>query len=142
MKAKITEIEIEPGKTNDALEREAAFVMADGSVVEAKVEHRPMTQRDADVHNIATAFAAGLRKELGKACFAEVRRLNATPEYGRGVCASHEFCDANMVMLPAFEKAMGRPFDVESVEDQKLWNDAWNDAHRNYLIKAEPAQEA
>jgi len=44
-------------------------------------------------------------------------------------CATHEFCDANMLMLAAFQKAFGRnplPDEGEMSEaDTTLWNDAW-----------------
>lgn len=73
------------------------------------------------------------------------------------VCASHDVCDANMVMLQAFENVIGRE-PVMSWEtlpngqpdgateaakaalaetDNALWNAAWAIAKRDYLTAKE-----
>ncbi|MFK4705611.1 hypothetical protein ABIC83_002450 [Roseateles asaccharophilus] len=88
---------------------------------------------------LALAFAKTLRELLGPEIVAELVRLNAQP--GRGnECASHDFCDANMVMAHAFQRALGRaplmPGDVEEgahsdqelERDTNLWNAAWSTA--------------
>jgi hypothetical protein len=96
----------------------------------------------ASPQSLAVAFASELRSELSGEAFAEMARRNATPEYGSGICASHDFCDANMVMLAAFEHATGRAFDFESEADQRLWNAAWEQAHSDNLVKAPTRAEA
>lgn len=42
------------------------------------------------------------------------------------ICASHDFTDANMNMLAAFERVMGREPELEDEADTALWNDAWD----------------
>lgn len=43
---------------------------------------------------------------------AEIRRLNLTPEYA-GLCASHDFYDANQAMIDAIE-SLGGEYDTDS----------------------------
>lgn len=82
---------------------------------------------------VAREFARLLRKEIGAKNFNQVRKLNAMPDYNYGsCCASHEFCDANMVMLAAFEN-LGFTPDFENDQHVELWNSAWDVAKRRYL---------
>ena len=63
-----------------------------------------------------------------------MKRLNETdPDYADGACASHDFCDANMAMAPAFTQVMGREPDVSSEEDAAIWSDAWELAAKLYI---------
>lgn len=72
---------------------------------------------------------------------AEIRRRNATPDYAGAVCATHDFCDANMIMLEAFEAVVGRPMHMDGGEspeeqaDHHLWNEAWAIAKTKYLTE-------
>jgi hypothetical protein len=84
---------------------------------------------------IAERFASYLQAEIGDN-FDEVCRRNATADYQGGCCASHDFCDANMVMAAAFEKAVGREFDFDNPADTDLWNAAWDRARACKLIEA------
>jgi hypothetical protein len=52
---------------------------------------------------LATEFVDELRDQLTPAEFAEVRKRNAA-ETNPLICHSHDFCDANMVMLDAIER--------------------------------------
>ena len=78
---------------------------------------------------IAEEFIAGLRREIGAEKVAEVVRRNAvgTP----GTCASHDFCDANEVMMAAVERVLDRemfPEDDETMGNANttLANAAWD----------------
>jgi hypothetical protein len=78
---------------------------------------------------IAEEFIAGLRREIGAEKVAEVVRRNdaGTP----GTCASHDFCDANMVMLAAVERVLDREMFPEDDEvmgnaNTTLANAAWD----------------
>jgi hypothetical protein len=51
-----------------------------------------------------------------------------------GVCASHDFCDANAAMDQAFEDVLGRSANVDS--DNALWGRAWDWAIDHYLSHA------
>ena len=77
---------------------------------------------------LAREFGSLLQEELTSAQFREAIYLNKV-EAVLGVCHSHDFCDANMVMLAAFEKIMGKqPSFLDGEEDAaelELWNDAW-----------------
>lgn len=84
---------------------------------------------------IGTTFVLNLRAELGEAVFAEVKELNATPAYVDS-CASHDFCDPNLLMAAAFETVMGRHIDLRSDANVALWNKAWEWAKLNRLTEA------
>lgn len=73
---------------------------------------------------IAHAFNTALLGELGRDTYAEVLRLNRTAAYLVG-CASHDFCDANLPMLAAYEAVMGSDFP-EGQEAMDTWNRAWD----------------
>lgn len=70
-----------------------------------------------------------------------VSRNKETQLTNPGVCATHDFCDANMAMNEAFEKVMGREFTFNSDEepeleeqaenDSNLFNEAWSIAKKN-----------
>lgn len=91
---------------------------------------------------LAKEFAARLRDEIGVEKFREAKRLNATPEYGAGICASHDFCDANMTMARAFYDVVGRDPDMDSDADIDLWNRAWSIAKRRHLTHRDRSNHA
>ena len=72
---------------------------------------------------LAKAFALRLVDEIGRDKVAETNERNKT--YSDSACASHDFCDANMVMDAAFTAVMGREQDG-SDPDMKLWATAWD----------------
>lgn len=92
---------------------------------------------DSTAQAIARAFADKLRAYLSPDQWQEMRRRNALPEYGGPICASHDFCDANMPMQDAWESIMGREFlpddEPPSDADCALWNRAWEIACATYL---------
>lgn len=82
-----------------------------------------------NAEQLAREFARLLLEELGEEIMQEVVRLNRTPDYQGPVCASHNFCDANMVMAAAFEETFGREPALDG-EDLRMWNEAWDIAHK------------
>lgn len=86
-----------------------------------------MAQIGPKTRRLALAFARDLRKEITDENVEEVVRRNARPDYA-GSCASHDFCDANMVMADAFHHIMGRDFEISSEVDMEIWNRAWDTA--------------
>lgn len=54
----------------------------------------------------------------------EIAKVNEENMFARdGICATHDYCDANIKMHEAFVQAFGRePGDA----DMKLWGDAWS----------------
>jgi hypothetical protein len=99
-----------------------------------------MTDRTADfvaeATKLADMFGTVLREWLTQGQLMEVRRRNNAYGVEADVCASHEFCDANMAMADAFELALGRPLlpedrDGMAPDDVDLVNEAWKIAKRN-----------
>jgi hypothetical protein len=50
-------------------------------------------------------------------------------------CVSHNYCDANIVMLDAFNECAEKEFDINSESDNKLWNMAWRIAKEHNFFK-------
>ena len=83
---------------------------------------------------LAEKFSEFLREDLGREKMLLVVERNRTAEY-EGACASHDFCDANEVMLAALEDF---GFDADDVFEndcdnpvQARWNEAWDEARQN-----------
>ncbi len=99
------------------------------------------------VKPLAIEFAKEINAYLTPDQVAEVNRLNATPEYSNGACATHNYIDANEAMADAWQKVMDREFNFVSedvmlsgsrstqppdiMEDVELWNNAWELAKQN-----------
>jgi hypothetical protein len=89
---------------------------------------------------IAAEFAGMLLEDLGADTLAEIIARNVN--YGPSVCASHDFCDANMVMLAAFESlVVASPLDLddgtpEREEADRLWGAAWDVAKASSFASA------
>lgn len=66
----------------------------------------------------AKRFDAVLREWLTPAEYRAVLCMNRTAAYADGVCASHDYCDANMAMAEALGEFAG---------DDLLWAAAWNE---------------
>jgi hypothetical protein len=72
---------------------------------------------------VADKFDKILRNEIGEDNYRECVAKNKTPAYQNGCCASHDYCDSNMVMLEALQ-SLGA--DPDSNEGNTLWNRAWD----------------
>jgi hypothetical protein len=84
---------------------------------------------------IGKEFSSILLRDLGIDVMREVIEKNSTEKY-EGVCASHDYCDANVVMAEAFNKICGREIELGSEEDCFWWGEAWNYAKANsFFIK-------
>lgn len=84
----------------------------------------------AVIVKIATEFANGLRSIASEAEWDTMRERNSHAD--DGTCASHDFCDANMVMMAAMAE---NGYDCEGDPDEAGWGKVWNAAWR--LAKAE-----
>lgn len=73
---------------------------------------------------LATLFATKLQAEIGADNYAKMIELNAVAE--PGVCHSHDFCDANMVMHEAYTEVMGFEPDFDNDEWIDTFNAAWD----------------
>jgi hypothetical protein len=96
-------------------------------------------------HEVARKFAENLVFDLEDDILKVIERNEAyTTEGKRDICASHEFCDANMVMLETMVEVMDKIGDAGAVGDFitdalgkgdneicDLWNAAWDEAIDN-----------
>ncbi len=81
---------------------------------------------------VSKKFSEVLREWLTPAEMDEVIIRNEEPRYKEGeLCATHDFCDANMAMFEAIEKVTGTEPDTQSDEFTKLFNEAWVMAKAN-----------
>ena len=87
-----------------------------------------MTTPTTTPETVAAKFLTLLRAEIGEANYRTVCERNAAAPDAT-VCHSHDFCDANMVMLAVFTD-LG--YDEDTVVGQtddaqvSLWNTGWN----------------
>lgn len=75
------------------------------------------------VEQLSSAFSDLVRGRLGGHLDKIVERNRTN---GKDVCATHDFCDANMLMAEAFEEVQGREPDVASEDDAAVWSAAWD----------------
>ncbi len=82
------------------------------------------------VRKVSEHFNELIKKELGTSRFKKMIQDNRGPDYQNGSCATHNYCDANLVMESAFTKEFNREpiilwgegdLDLET----NLWNRAW-----------------
>lgn len=94
---------------------------------------------------LAAAFSAVVRRDLG-AHLPEIVRRNGTEGYA-GACATHDFCDANMLMEEAFRDEFGYAPGDDGCRDGlgedgkrhdaalRLWNHAWTLARQRRFAR-------
>lgn len=90
---------------------------------------------------LGAKFADLLKADFTRQEWSIMRQRNRT-ETHPGVCHSHDFCDANMVMLAAMvELCLQSPADLSALGETSpqwnysvdLWNAAWDWAKKNRL---------
>lgn len=83
---------------------------------------------EIDAREVGRHFASLLREELGGADYARLRERVRAQSADERSCPSHDFCDANVVMMGAVSRTTGLDhegfFDLEGYE--AVWIDAWN----------------
>lgn len=95
--------------------------------------------------SISNKFNEIINREFTSIQLADVIAKNNTSEYA-GCCATHDYCDANMLMDEAFQEIMQREFiffndeqletQQQNQDDTDLLNEAW------YISKANNFQLA
>lgn len=93
------------------------------------------------VARVGDRFAELLKADIGDAKYEMVRQRNATDKYA-GACASHDFCDANMVMRAAVVEVLDLPgndwcIDGEDERQCAFWGKAWKHAIAAHLTVPE-----
>lgn len=79
--------------------------------------------REAEAARLAAAFSRIVRRDLSK----ELPQIVARNKmYADDICATHDFCDANMLMEEAWLEVVGSEIDLQSDAEAKLWSDAWS----------------
>lgn len=92
------------------------------------------TPNVSEAELIARAFSSDLWETIGPARMAQViKRNRSNPP---GICASHDFCDANMPMADAFQRITGREISAENENDCALWCRAWDIAKANNFFQS------
>jgi hypothetical protein len=83
---------------------------------------RPAKATVPTAAGLALVFDRRLRDDIGDENYAEVIRMNRTPEHERA-CASHDYCDANVTMMEAMME-----FGITPDDDfgHALFNAAWD----------------
>jgi hypothetical protein len=87
---------------------------------------RVQQEFDEAVSQVALQFAECLRECLDEDEMRHVVALNRS-EKVKGVCHSHDFCDANEAMAEAFSMC-GRSPNMIDEATRLLWNAAWEKA--------------
>lgn len=85
-----------------------------------------------NIEALAESFASALADTLGPTLFQSMRTRNVQ-NVGANMCASHDFCDSNQVMLDVFAYVTGRELDLESDDDLRVTDEAWTLARARYL---------
>jgi len=80
---------------------------------------------------VAKVFCRLIREELGDKMQDVVARNKG--ESAQGVCHTHDYCDANMVMASAM-RTVGIPLD-----EQEIWNSSWDIAKAAEFKEVEQA---
>lgn len=78
---------------------------------------------------LAGAFIGILSKALSDEQFKEFVRKTRT-DFRENICWSHNFCDANEVMLEAFKAVFDRDAEIWNEVDTDFINAAWTNAKR------------
>jgi hypothetical protein len=91
------------------------------------------------INKLAHVFADVLKERLTSEQVHEINRRNASLEYGGNTCASHDFCDANMVMDAAFTGLLGREMLIDDDDDLAACNSAWTIAKDNAFFTETPS---
>ncbi len=89
---------------------------------------------------IADEFTLRMRRYLTRDQWREMVARNAAYAAAgdHAVCASHEFCDANVFMIEAFRAVVGRFAQANSDADADLINKAWGWAKKRWQRAAKP----
>lgn len=90
---------------------------------------------------IATEFIAALIGEIGNDNYREVCSRNAANK-NPNICASHDFCDANMTMHGVLLKHIDAAEDINdeanlALWSEALWNESWDIAHQRMIEEYE-----
>lgn len=76
---------------------------------------------------LSDTFSKIIRQWLTPEELQTVIERNESPSYKlEGLCATHDFCDANQAMIDAHWVCFARDINSESDDDNERVNEAWN----------------
>lgn len=81
-------------------------------------------EQNETIEEIAAEFSKIVREWIGTINLEKVITKNKTAEY-KNACAIHDYCDANMAMLEAFENQTGMELNLDDPIHQAMVNEAW-----------------
>lgn len=79
------------------------------------------------VVQVCLAFITEIKNSLSTNQIAEV--VSRNKDYEEGICASHDFCDANQCMLDAW-KRLGHPMNFQAENQMGITDQAWTLARK------------
>lgn len=90
---------------------------------------------------VADRFLAMVRDELGQfICYMIDERNAQDPD--DPWCASHDYCDTNVVMCNAVEAFLGSEFDFKNTCHETIWSEAWTTAIEHGFANLKPVGAA
>lgn len=93
-----------------------------------------MKLSEEQIRKIALTFCQDLYDDMGEKDYIEMIEQNEK-EADEDICHSHDYVDANMYMLDAFEKHGYKDLDALIMMRDDNWGIVWQYAHeRNMLI--------
>lgn len=85
-----------------------------------------MLNTESNVKKLSDTFVQLLKENMSAAEFEKIKKLN-NAETDKRLCHSHDFTDANAVMLSAFEKCFAEiEFNFDNENHIDLFNKAWS----------------
>lgn len=117
----------------DGLLKDEKTLMEQNRTCQAKrVGMRIKRTRDSIDKTLATIFIRRLQQEHTTTQWARmiVRTLN---EPDKHICHSHNYCDANQVMIDALEEMTGQSYDSDNNEMHRMTENAWTMARTVYF---------
>ena len=92
-----------------------------------------MKKHETTPEQLAAEFSRILNNFLTPDQITEINRLNTTPDYQNGSCATHNFCDPNQAMIDAWEFLTGEEMELSASDEKmiELTGRAWQIAREN-----------
>ncbi len=94
------------------------------------MSHTTLSRSRRNVTLLALVFIRELERHLGTPTMHVLRRKAEQHGPASPACVSHDFCDANAVMLRAFSHTFARSFDFNDDADDAVMASAWALARR------------
>lgn len=91
---------------------------------------RVMTRADKLIEAIALRFLEQLHQDIGDIAYRHWRNQTRKTPPSRGICYSHEYCDANETMLAAHQHVLGAKWELNPMNQShtRMWSYAWDRA--------------